>query len=78
MIKDLAIELEAAADKISMLVSDEKKEKVHVFQRKMAESFSSNVMHAKENTFKNSKDLRENKNITFLAGDKGFINSDFR
>ena len=62
--KELAIELEAAADRINYVVP------VHELLRKMTCILSSNVLHAKDDTFNTSKALRNNRDHDIGEGQR--------
>ena len=68
--RNLALELESLAEKAETFVPDKEKEAFHEYLRKITNTLSMNVEHAKDNTFKSVKELRENHNITILTGDK--------
>ena len=68
--RNLALELESFAEKAETFVPDEKKEAFHEYLRKITNTLSMNVEHAKDNTFKLLKELRENHKITILTDSK--------
>ena len=57
--RNLALELESLMEKAETFVLDEEKEAFPEYLKKIANILSMNVEHAKDNTFKKLKELRE-------------------
>ncbi|XP_066926368.1 uncharacterized protein [Clytia hemisphaerica] len=68
--KDLAIELEHLAEQTDEFIDDNKREEYHEYLRKLTNNLSKNVYQSKDDTFKLTRELRENENIVILSGDK--------
>ena len=68
--RDLAVELESLAERLDNKVLQENKECFHEFLRGTTSRFSQNIYHSKDNYFRATKELRENKSIVILSGDK--------
>ena len=68
--QNLAVEMESLAEIVDKNVPDENKETFHGFLRKYTNLFTSNIYATKDNTYKNLKDLMNNKDIVLLSGDK--------
>ena len=55
---------------IAGCVNTDVKEDFHEFLRGHIDKFTQNIYHSKDNTVKSLKDIRNNKNIVILSGDK--------
>ena len=70
MKRELIVELETLANTVDNTVKPENKEEFHEFLRSTTNIFTQNVFHTKDKTFKSLSELRQNKNIVILSGDK--------
>ena len=67
---DLGVKLESLAASVDELVSPVLKEEFHQFLRNTTYTLANNVYHTKDDTYTETKSLRDNKNIVILSGDK--------
>lgn len=68
--RNIAVELESLAHIVDSNVPAEVKEDFHEYLRGITNKFAQNIYHTKDNTFKSLKELRNNKDIVILSGDK--------
>ena len=68
--KNLAANLETLASQASSFVDHTKLEDFHEFLRAYADIFTKNIYATKDYTYKNLKNLIENKDLVVLSGDK--------
>ena len=68
--RNLAVELEYLTSKVDKFVLAEDKENFHEYNRSTTNLFTENVYKSSDKTFAALKQLRENKDIVILNGDK--------
>ena len=67
---NLALELEVIAQKADEYIRNDEKGSFHEFLRKITNSLAKNVEHSKDDTFHQLKDLKANRDIAILSGNK--------
>ena len=68
--RNVAVELEHVAICVNESVPSEEREQLHEFLRNYTNKFSENIHRDKDNTFNSLSEIRNNKDIVILSGDK--------